>query len=137
MKFYCRPKPQEKQHFGKSHFYCRRFLPGNTVTITLGNYPPSTLQGVGLGDRKNPRSIVGENCGYFGAAKRQLRKAYDTFNFLRHVMRAILSVRPKFSHRCVSLKKCPLRPVQILKHTTKHSTEQTSTRAKWFKHIAI
>ena len=31
-------------------------------------------------------------------------KAPDTFNFLRHVMRAILSVRPKCSHRCVSLK---------------------------------
>ena len=29
------------------------------------------------------------------------------FNFLRHVMRAILSVRPKCSHRCVSLKEIP------------------------------
>ena len=27
-------------------------------------------------------------------------KALDTFNFLRHVMRAILSARPKCSHRC-------------------------------------
>ena len=32
------------------------------------------------------------------------RDAPDTFNFLRHVMRAIWSVRPKCSHRCVSLK---------------------------------
>ena len=30
MKFYCRPKAQEKQHLGKSHFYCRRFFPANT-----------------------------------------------------------------------------------------------------------
>ena len=59
LKFYCRAKAQEKQHFGKSHFYCRRFFPGNTVTIILDNYPPSTLQGVGLGGRKNPRIIVG------------------------------------------------------------------------------
>ena len=36
-----------------------------------------------------------------------VRKAPDTFNFLRHVMRAIWSVRPKCSHRCVSLKKSP------------------------------
>ena len=38
-----------------------------------------------------------------------VRKASDTFNFLRHVMRAILSVRPKCSHRCVSLKETPLK----------------------------
>ena len=36
-----------------------------------------------------------------------IRKAPDTFNFLRHVMRAIWSVRPKCSHRCVSLKETP------------------------------
>ena len=40
------------------------------------------------------------------------RKAPDTFNFLRHAMRAILSFRPKCSHRCVSLKETPLKPVQ-------------------------
>ena len=34
-------------------------------------------------------------------------------------MRAILSVRPKCSHRCVSLKETPLKPVQILKHTSR------------------
>ena len=68
LKFYCRPKAQEKQHFGKSHFYCRRFFPGNTVTIILDNYPPSTLQGVGLGGRKNARIIVGENSCHFGAS---------------------------------------------------------------------
>ena len=43
--FYCRPKAQEKQHFGKSHFYCRRFWPGNAVTIILDSYPPSTIVG--------------------------------------------------------------------------------------------
>ena len=35
----------------------------------------------------------------------EIRKALDRFNFLRHVVRAILSVRPKCSRRCVSLKK--------------------------------
>ena len=35
------------------------------------------------------------------------RDAPDTFNFLRHVMRAVWSVRPKCSHRCVSLKETP------------------------------
>ena len=35
-------------------------IPGNALTIILGNYPPCTLQGVGLGGRKNPRIIVGE-----------------------------------------------------------------------------
>ena len=39
------------------------------------------------------------------------RNAPDTFNFLRHVMRAIWSVRPKCSHKCVSLKETPLKPV--------------------------
>ena len=68
LKFYCRAKAQVKQHFGKSHFYCRRFFPGNTVTIILDNYPPSTLQVVGLGGRKNPRVIVGENYCHFGAS---------------------------------------------------------------------
>ena len=57
--------------------------------------------------------------------------------FLRHVMRAILPVRPKCSHRCVSPKETPLKPVQSLKHTTKNSAEQTVMRTKWFKHIAI
>ena len=49
----------------------------------------------------------------------RVRKAPDTFNFLRHVMRAVLSARPKCSHRCVSLKETPLKPVQVLKHATK------------------
>ena len=65
------------------------------------------------------------------------RKAPDTFNFLRHVMRAIWSVRPKCSHRCVSLTETSLKPVQTLKHTTKNSAEQTAMRMKRFKHIAI
>ena len=152
-----------------------------------------------------------------------VRRVPDTVNFLRHVMRVTVSVRPKCSHRCVSLKEtpvyeqktsrfgnfsrsiwqffmlyfpstwihcsqmlyfqqflstaiepkvakwtcfCPLKNdknainkgkrqscqidpclpphrkpllnlVQILKHTTKNSTEQTTMRTKWFKHIAI
>ena len=60
----------------------------------------------------------------------QFREAPDTFNFLRHVMRAIWSLRPKCSHRCVSLRETPLKPVQILQHTTKNSTEQTVMRTK-------
>ena len=83
---------------------------------------------------KNPRHISVEGPGqdiFFS------RKAPDKFNFSRHVMRAILFVRPNCSHRCVSLKESPLKPVQILKHTTRESTEQTSMRTKWFKHIAI
>ena len=39
LKFYCWPKAQEKQHFGKWHFYCRRFFPGNIVT-SFGQLPP-------------------------------------------------------------------------------------------------
>ena len=38
------------------------------MTIILDNYPPSTLQGVGLGGRKNPRIIVGENYCHFGGS---------------------------------------------------------------------
>ena len=60
----------------------------------------------------------------------QIRKAPDTFQFLRHVVRAILSVRPNCSHRCASLKESPLEPVQILKHAARISTEQTSMRTK-------
>ena len=54
-----------------------------------------------------------------------VRKALDTCNLLRHVMRATLLVRPKRSERSASLKQSPIKPVQILKkHTTKISTEQ-------------
>ena len=60
----------------------------------------------------------------------RLREAPDTFNFLRHVVRAIWSVRAKCSHRCVSLKETSLKPVQILKRTTKNSAEQTVMRTK-------
>ena len=66
-----------------------------------------------------------------------VRRPSDTFKFLRHVIRAILSARPKCSHRCVSQKETPLKCVEILTHSTRRSTEQTSMRAKWFKHIAI
>ena len=72
-----------------------------------------------------------------GKRKLFFREAPDTFNFLRHVMRAIWSGRPKCSHRCVSLTEISLTPVQIVKHRTKNSAEQTAMRTKWFKHIAI
>ena len=66
-----------------------------------------------------------------------IREVPDTFNFLRHVMRAILSVQPKCSHRCFSLKESPLKHMLILKHATKRSAEQTSAKTEWFKQIAI
>ena len=66
-----------------------------------------------------------------------LGKVLDTLTFLRHIVRATLSLRPKCSHGCISLKEFPLEPVLILKHTTQNSTEQTSMRTKWFKHIAM
>ena len=61
---------------------------------------------------------------------------YVPLKFLRHVMRAIWSVRPKCSHRCVSggisIKTC----ASPQAHATRIS-KQTSMRAKWLKHIAI
>ena len=76
-----------------------------------------------------------------GGSMRKVRKnpvcGSENPNFLRHVMRAIWSVRPKCSHRCVSLKETPFKPVQSLKHITENSVEQTVMRTKWLKHIAI
>ena len=46
-------------------------------------------------------------------------------------------MRPKCSHRCISLKEFPFKRVLILKHANRISTEQTSVRTKWFKRIAI
>ena len=69
----------------------------------------------------------------------KFREAPDTFKCLRHVMRLILSVLPKCSHRCVFLKETPLKLVQILTHATRISNGQTSLRTKnglnisWFK----
>ena len=80
--------------------------------------------------RKHPAKFLPNFPPFFPA---KLGKAPDTLKFLRQVMRAILSVRPKCSHRCASLKETPLKPVQILKHITKNSAEQTSMRTKWFK----
>ena len=57
------------------------------MTIILDNYPPSTLQGVGLGDRKNPRIIVGENYCHFGAA--YYKKHLLLKNLLRTLLRSV------------------------------------------------
>ena len=76
---------------------------------------------------------------------KNVKKIFDTFrqfsrgtifpapfgglrNCLRHVMRAIWSVRPKCSHRCVSLTETSSKPAQTLKHTTQNSAEQTAMR---------
>ena len=101
----------------------------------------------GGGRRATGRGVYGEFGGGGGGAEAPFtvkmsplfgeKSAPDTFNFLRHVMRAIWSVRPKCSHRCVSLKETLLKPVLILKHTTFYSVEQTAMRTKRFKHIAI
>ena len=63
-----------------------------------------------------------------------LRAKAEAASCWRYVMRAILSVRPKCSHRYFSLKETPLKPVLILKHATRIST---SMRTKWFKHTAM
>ena len=62
---------------------------------------------------------------WFGLPERLLifRKAPDTFKCLRHAMRAILSVRPKCSHRCVAWKETPLKPVQILNRANHYENE--------------
>ena len=131
-------------------FFFPRILSFWDLRCTLASGEKATSKGLGFGDSSGRGRPAGkkENPS-FGALKQvrtisvrmvsraKLREAADTFNFLRHVMRAILSVRPKCSHRCVSLKETPLKPVQILKHTTKNSAEQTVMRTKWFKHIAI
>ena len=83
-----------------------------------------------------PLHVVCSDCRH-NADTEFVRNTPDTFNLLKHVMRAILSVGPKCSHRCVSLKETPLKPVQILKHTTKNSAKQSVMRIKRFKHIAI
>ena len=76
MKCFCRPKAQEKQHFGSRIFIVVAFYI-NTVTIILDNYPPSTFQEVGLGGRKNPRIIVGEDsCHFSGKKKAHKRKLF-------------------------------------------------------------
>ena len=49
----------------------------------------------------------------------------------------MLSARAKCSHRCVSPKESLLKPVQSLQYASGKSTEQTSMKTKWFKHIAI
>ena len=40
LKFYCRAKAHEKQHFGKSHFYCRRFFPRKYSDNNFGQLTP-------------------------------------------------------------------------------------------------
>ena len=58
----------------------------------------------------------------------QLRKAPDTFNFLRHVMRAIWSVRQKCSHRCISGPADDFRPPR---NRAPWGLEQKSSGASW------
>ena len=98
-----------------------------------GDLPPSTRKSLAIAIVRCWRAAREKST----KIKFFFRRAPDTFKFLRHVMRAIWSVRPKCSHRCVSLKETSLKPVQSLKHTTKNSAEQTVMRTKWFKHIAI
>ena len=108
-------------------------------TQTVGIIAPRRFEGVSDGrlcQAENCLSITPENLIH-SSSTGNCQKTLDTFNFLRHAMRAIWSVRPKCSHRRVSLKETFFKPVQILKHATKNSAEQTAMRTKWFKHIAI
>ena len=54
-------------------------------------------------------------------APRIVREVPDTLNFLRRALRAILSVRPKCSHRCFSLKESPFY-IKICSQHTRCST---------------
>ena len=58
------------------------FSPGNTVTIILDNYPPSTLQGVGLRGCKKLRIIVGENSCHFGVSYKIARNSICMYSSL-------------------------------------------------------
>ena len=70
--------------------------PENTHTL-----PESQLQ------KKTRKEHKFTHFCFFPYAGLYFRKAPDTLKCLRHVMRAILFVRPKCSHRCVSLKESP------------------------------
>ena len=78
---------------------------------------------------KNSLSLVFEPYFPKPYSARFRREAPDTFKFLRHVIRAILSVQPKCSHRCVSLKETPLKPVCASPQAhNPNSAEQTVVR---------
>ena len=85
-------------------------------------WPQSIFQGRGVQLHWWKRTEGGGN-GI--SRKKPCQKSAWYVRFLRHVMRAISSVWPKCSHRCVSLKESPLKPVLIPKHATRMSTEQT------------
>ena len=71
LKFYCRPnliKHRKKTAFWKVAFLLSSLFPRKCSDSIFGQLPPSTLQGVGLGVRKNPRIIVGENSCHFGTS---------------------------------------------------------------------
>ena len=59
------------------------------MTIILDNCPPSTLQGVGLGGRKNPRIIVGESYCHFGAS--YVKARLETTGFSVHSLQIRLT----------------------------------------------
>ena len=66
-----------------------------------------------------------------------LQNPWENSPLRKGALRGSWSVRPKCSHRCVSLTETSLKPVLILKHRTKNSAAQTAMRTKRFKHIAI
>ena len=77
----------------------------------------------------------------FSRVSREFRGFGDFGNFSSaktpFVMTPFSGPEPKCSHRCVSLKESPFKPVLIVPHATRRSTEQTSVRTKGFKQIAI
>ena len=52
-----------------------------------------------------------------------------------HVMRTLLSVRPRRSHRCVSLKEFPPKPVLILKPNQKFNQINENEMVKTYRDL--
>ena len=59
------------------------------------------------------------------------------FKFLRHIGRAILAVRLKFSHRCVSLKESPSKTCPSLQAREQNINQANVYESKGVKHIAV
>ena len=134
-----------REDFGKSISGATRAILQGTKTV-----PPFSSGGQGRGLPKAPFfgprifvpiSVCVTECHEKSPAHTErltlIRQAPDTLKFFKTRCESNLSVRPKCSHRCVSLKESPLKPVIVLKDATTISAEQTSIRTKWFKHIAF
>ena len=68
LKSYCRPKAQEKNSILESRIFIVVAFSTKYSDNNFGQLPRFHTLGVGLGDRKNQRLIVGENSCHFGAS---------------------------------------------------------------------